>query len=136
MARSVDARRLAVWRERFQRFQRAGLTVARFCAREQVSVPSFYLWRKKLAQGRAAGQAIHRDAATKQETPERWGDFAPVRLVGAAASLAACLPGGTRLEIPLADPRAGELLERLLRADAERAAVMAARSERAGGAVC
>ncbi len=33
---------------RLDRFERAGVSVARFCAREGVSVASFYKWRKKL----------------------------------------------------------------------------------------
>jgi hypothetical protein len=34
MARQGDRRKLAEWRQRLQRFDKSGLTVARFCARE------------------------------------------------------------------------------------------------------
>ena len=107
MSRRADGRKVSEWRGRFERFRRAGLSVARFCAAEQVSVPSFYQWRKKLAA---------------RQTPARVdrGSFAHVRLVG-GASVAAWLPGGTRLEIPLSDVRALQLaIQTLVRADSER----------------
>ena len=37
------------WIERFVRYHASGQTVAAFCAQENVSVPSFYLWKRKLA---------------------------------------------------------------------------------------
>ena len=50
MARRHDARKDAEWRKRLKRFGRSGLTVARFCKAEGVSVASFFYWRKKLEQ--------------------------------------------------------------------------------------
>jgi hypothetical protein len=112
MARSVDVGKLAEWRGRLERFRQAGISVTRFCRGEQVSVPSFYQWRRKLA----AGSARHNDRLHAVEA------FAPVRLVG-TASVAAWLPGGTRIEIPIGDSQALQLaLHTLVRADAEGAA--------------
>jgi hypothetical protein len=37
------------WAERLARFVAAGQTVTAFCADEGVSVPSFYTWKRKLA---------------------------------------------------------------------------------------
>ena len=112
MARSVDGRKLAEWRARLERFQQAGISVTRFCRGERVSVPSFYQWRKKLADGSTRQNGRTRAVET----------FAAVRLVG-TVSVAAWLPGGTRIEIPLGDPRAMQLaIETLVRADAECAA--------------
>lgn len=131
MARSVDFQKVAEWRARFERFQRAGKSVAWFCRGEGVSVPSFYQWRKKLASQSASRSS--RSAFRSAAGDER-GAFAAVRLVG-AASLIARLPGGTRLEIPVGDPRALTLvIEALMRADGERAGRTDA--ERAGGAAC
>ena len=48
MARSSDPKKLAVSRERLERFSISGLGVAQFCTQERVSVASFYHWRKKL----------------------------------------------------------------------------------------
>jgi hypothetical protein len=123
MGRSADSRKAAEWQARFERFRRGGLSVARFCAVERVSVPSFYQWRKKL-QGSPtlAGAALVNSATTASVA----SSFAAVRLVG-ASSLAAWLPGGTRLEIPLSDVQALQLaIETLVRAD----------GLRAGGASC
>jgi hypothetical protein len=50
----------AVWRERLRRFSRSGLTVAQFCEEEGVSEPSFYQWRKRLAEPSA--EVLHRQA--------------------------------------------------------------------------
>jgi hypothetical protein len=48
MARSADAVKLLAWQQRLQRYSRSRLTVAQFCAKESVSVPSFYHWKRKL----------------------------------------------------------------------------------------
>jgi transposase-like protein len=45
-----------VWLERLERFSRSGLSIAEFCRRHQLSTPSFYLWRKRLAHN---GSATH-----------------------------------------------------------------------------
>ncbi len=131
MARSVDGRKLAEWRARLERFQQAGISVTRFCRGERVSVPSFYQWRKKWADG----------SARQNGRPRAVEAFAAVRLVG-TASVVAWLPGGTRIEIPLGDPRAMQLaIESLVRADAECAAVVDTQRAtgfdvRRGGAAC
>ena len=53
MARQGDRRKLAEWQRRLRRFERSGLTIARFCARERVSVPTFGYWRRKCGGGDA-----------------------------------------------------------------------------------
>lgn len=131
MARSVDVRKLAEWRARLERFRQAEISVTRFCRGEQVSVPSFYQWRKKLAKG----------SARQNDWPRAVEAFAPVRLVG-TASVAVWLPGGTRIEIPIGDPQALQLaLQTLVRADAEGAALVdtphaSGVAVRRGGAAC
>lgn len=54
MARQEDRRKLAEWQRRLRRFEKSGLTVTRFCARERVSVPTFWYWRRKWAGGDAS----------------------------------------------------------------------------------
>jgi hypothetical protein len=127
MAGVVDLQKVSEWRSRFERFARCGKSVLRFCAAEGVSVPSFYQWRKKLAAREATASVDSRASvdplASDNPTLLGSGSFAAVRLVG-SASVAAWLPGGTRLEIPLGDPRALTLvIETLVRADAQAAAV-------------
>jgi hypothetical protein len=56
MSRQGDRRKLAEWQQRLRRFEKSGLTVSRFCARERVSVPTFGYWRRKCAGGDASPQ--------------------------------------------------------------------------------
>jgi hypothetical protein len=107
MAGSVDSRKVREWQRRLGRFQQARQSVAEFCRKEGVSVPSFYQWRKRLAlQPRPAGEAA---------------GFRPVRLVP-SASVAVQLPGGTQLQVPTSDRQALRLvIDRLARSDALRA---------------
>ena len=89
MSRWSDPRKLAMWRKRFQRFSSSRLAVAPFCARERVSVASFYHWRKKL------GPQVPR-----RPTSVRGDVFQPVAVVPAAWGVSIRLPGGTRIEVP------------------------------------
>ncbi len=63
MARGSDPGKLAVWREGLERFSSSGLAVGLFCARERVSVASFYNWRKKLSL----------NGRSRSATEGRWG---------------------------------------------------------------
>ena len=88
MARSSDPTKVAAWRGRFRRFARSGLAVARFCAKERVSVASFYYWRKNLGpQGRP------------QPVPECDDAFQQVTVVSAAVGVSIRLPGGAQIEV-------------------------------------
>lgn len=51
-----DSKREVHWRGVMKRFGRSGLTARAFCAREKLSEPSFYHWRRVLRQ-RDAEQA-------------------------------------------------------------------------------
>ncbi len=99
MARRCDSEKHAEWRKRLGRFSRCGLTVARFCSGERVSVASFYYWRRKLQQ-----------AARRGRMPARPGVFrqiavvpAPPAMVSAASAgdptVSIQLPCGTRIEL-------------------------------------
>jgi len=49
MARPKDLSLEHSWRLRLRRQAASGLSIAAFCAREGVSPPSFYAWRRRLA---------------------------------------------------------------------------------------
>ena len=92
MARSSDPTKVAAWRGRFRRFARSGLAVARFCAKERVSVASFYDWRKNLGpQGRPQRRP--------QPVPECDDAFQQVTVVSAAVGVSIRLPGGAQIEV-------------------------------------
>jgi hypothetical protein len=88
MARSSDPTKVAAWRGRFQRFARSGLAVARFCAKERVSVASFYYWRKELGP-----------QSRSQPVPECDDAFQQVTVVRAAVGVSIRLPGGAQIEV-------------------------------------
>ena len=107
MAGSSDSQKVREWQRRMARFQEAQESVAEFCRKEGVSAPSFYHWRKRLAQ--RAGPA------------EPAAGFRPVRLVPSSVVVVQ-LPGGTQLHVPTSDPQALRLvINTLARADAQRA---------------
>jgi hypothetical protein len=89
MARSSDSGKAVVWRRRFGRFLRSGLTVAQFCVKEGVSTASFYRWRNRLADQRPPTRGV-------EQTPA----FQAVQVTRADAAVAIHLPGGVRVEVP------------------------------------
>lgn len=113
MSAGVEDLKIAQWQQRMSRYREAGVSVAAFCRTERVSVPSFYHWRKRLAQHFA------RVATAK-------GVFTPVRLVTAptnvpVATISVQWPGGTQLQLPVGDLRTVKAVIRMLaRVDAER----------------
>lgn len=88
-----------IWSERLRRYANSGLTVAAFCQRERVSVPSFYYWRRKLpALGGASGVRPGRRLGRGLEKR----DFVPVAIRNSAA-IKMRLPNGAQLWLPGAD---------------------------------
>jgi hypothetical protein len=95
MSRSTDTRKLALWRERFSRFSRGELAVGPFCAREHVSVASFYYWREKVGECGSPSQS--------RPQSDRRSVFQPVTVVPAASAVRIQLPCGTRIEVGTED---------------------------------
>jgi hypothetical protein len=89
MPLSADPSRRELWLARMQRYSQCDLTVAQFCRRERVSGPSFYQWKKKLADASESSQ----DVAAK---------FVPVRVTGPVPPVLPILrlPGGAFIELP------------------------------------
>ena len=90
-----------VWSARMARYHDCNLTVAEFCRREGVSVPSFYQWKKKLSEG------------AKEAPPA----FLPIEIKSSAGSVTAAkltLPGGATME--LGESLSDASLRRILRA--------------------
>ena len=77
-----------LWTARLTRFTLSSLTVARFCAAEGVSVPSYYFWKRKLASPPAA--------------PAQPAGFVAVRLTlpASTAAIELALPNGAVLRFP------------------------------------
>jgi transposase len=47
-----DPRKEQFWRDHLRRWQASGLSVRAYCAQHHLAVPSFYAWRRTLAQRR------------------------------------------------------------------------------------
>src|SRR5271163_3063255 len=97
MGRPADPTLLERWRQRLQRFERSDLSVVAFCAREGISVPSFYAWRKRLRPAQAAGRP--RPDQTTADLPR----FVPVRIANPPIPekpVELLLPGGVLLRLP------------------------------------
>ena len=117
MPRPSDLRKLAVWRERFERFSSSGLAAGPFCAREGVSTASFYTWRKKLSLNGRSRSATEGRPRLRTGPAERRGRFQQVALIPGtspvpATAPATCLPAGmvciqlpcgTRIEVSAED---------------------------------
>lgn len=118
----VGSDKAAVWGERLRRYGRAGLAVAEFCRREGVSVPSFYQWRRRLAEPSPVARSTR--------SPRRPGSdaspaFQQVMLAGVGV-VAIELPSGVRVELPA---------DRLPLVRAVVADLLAAETSRPAGAV-
>ena len=95
MSRSTDSRKLVLWQERLSRFSRGEWAVGPFCAREHVSVASFYYWREKVGECGRPGES--------RPQTDRRSVFQPVTVVPAAAAVRIELPCGTRIEVGTED---------------------------------
>ena len=84
----------AMWRERLRRYEQAGQTVAEFCRREGVSVPSFYQWRRRLADSSRGWQSKRVTGGGPQTSPV----FQQVMLTGGVVAVE--FPSGVRMELP------------------------------------
>ena len=88
MSRGAHVRKRSEWLDRLRRFSRSNLSVTEFCRREEISIPSYYHWRRKLAEA-TSGVDARRQPAT----------FIPVQVAG-SAELQATFPNGARLTLP------------------------------------
>jgi transposase-like protein len=83
-----DTRKEQQWRRWIRQWQRSGLSVRAFCARHDLSQPSFYAWRREIQQRNAAA-----------------GTFVPVQFVSddepvSSSIFEVVLPGGPTLRVP------------------------------------
>ena len=99
MSRGARVAKRSEWLDRLRRFRRSKLSVSEFCRRENVSVPSYYQWRRKLA------------AATSEVGARRGGPatFIPVQ-VTSRSDLDVTFPNGVRLTLAAQNRQHVEML--------------------------
>lgn len=98
MARQKSAETETRWREIVERQAAGGESVRSFCAREGISQPSFYSWRKRLREMQDEGGRTP-PAAQRAEAAEDAGLFIPLKLSGPAATLEIVHPLGYRIQV-------------------------------------
>jgi len=91
-----------IWSGRMRRYTNSGLTVAAFCERERVSVPSFYYWRRKLETGDVAGGDTGRMSRVGRAPVPQKRDFVPIAIRNSVA-IKMRLPNGAQLWLPADD---------------------------------
>ena len=109
MSKRFDGGKREEWRKRLEEYDGAGVTVAEFCRREQVSQASFYYWAKRIRQagkGKAtqrapqkASVAMSRDGVSHDFVEVLVGDSIRVRMptsrLAAVAALIRDLQAGS-----------------------------------------
>ena len=90
----------AAWRGRMARFRRGTLSVAEFCRREGVSVPSFYQWRKRLEPKAQATSRRERSRGSVPAKPKQPPSlFVPVNVTPSPVAEIE-FPNGVRVRVP------------------------------------
>jgi hypothetical protein len=97
MASRQDLEKRQLWAERLRRYRSSGLTVARFCASERVSVNTFFYWAKRVGAGSTA-------PSTRPRPSRSGGDAVPLGREGAARAQAAV--GSAQFAARLGSPQA------------------------------
>ena len=94
MSRQSSLAKLEEWKRRLKRYEASNQTISQFCFNEQVSVASFFLWRKKV-------QAAGASAELATLPTERTGRFQPIVILESASARATVIRLGSACEIEL-----------------------------------
>ena len=86
------------WRDIVHRQSDSGLSIRKFCAKEGISQPSFYAWRRKLAKQDGNGRRS-RKSKRRVEEPGGGGAFIPLKLLDSAGTLEVIHPLGWQIRI-------------------------------------
>jgi hypothetical protein len=98
-----DGAKERTWRRLLQQWRRSGMTIRDFCAEHDVSEPSFFAWRRTIAErdrqrGRPRASADgDGDGDGDGEKTQTSPAFVPLRVVST--------PAGTAFEVVLCDGR-------------------------------
>lgn len=112
MSRISKSERIQLWLERLNRFSQSKLTAAEFCQLEQVSLPSFYQWKRRLSPKINTVQQSNRRSESSTSTAK--SGF--TELVVEAMPDAACvrLSGGITITLGTQPEIAGLIVDRIL----------------------
>jgi len=123
MSRLTQPARIQLWLDRLNRQAASTLTVAEFCQREAVSVPSFYQWKRRLSPRIESATMLHRSRQPQQSlgNPAVAQQSRFTELVLNASPATACvslpcvsLPGGITISLGTQAELAAVIVDRLL----------------------
>ena len=93
------AQKEAYWRDIVKRQARSELSVRRFCAEQDISEPSFYGWRKKLAQRDQEVSTSFRSSKNGSADSGNGQAFIPLAVTDSGPTLEVVHPLGYRVRI-------------------------------------
>lgn len=98
MARKNNGEKELRWRDIVGRQPKSGLSIREFCAKERVSQPSFYAWRRRLREAEATAMQprVNGRGVDKSRTA---GEFIPLKLLDSAAVWEVVHPLGYRVRV-------------------------------------
>ena len=85
------------WRDIVHRQAGSGLSIREFCAKEGISQPSFYAWRRKL--GKQDGNGTRSRKSKRRVEELGGGAFIPLKLLDSAGTLEVIHPLGCQIRI-------------------------------------
>lgn len=86
------------WQDVLDRQAGSGLSVRQFCAKERVSEPSFYAWRRKLG-GPKNGRGRRGTTSRRVSVSGNGKEFIPLKLVDGSSKLEVIHPRGYRVQV-------------------------------------
>lgn len=108
MSQMTKTDRIQLWLDRLSRQAASHQTVAEFCGHEEISVPSFYQWKRRLAP--RVDSPPKRRKAELATSP----GFTELVVGSASTSAQATLPGGITISLGTQPEVAVMIVDRLL----------------------
>ena len=109
MSGMTKSDRIQLWLDRLSRQSASQQTVAEFCGHEEISLPSFYQWRRRLAP-RVDSPPKRRESKLADHA-----GFTELVVGSAPAWAQATLPGGITISLGTRPEVAALIVDRLLR---------------------
>ena len=98
MAGKKNHEKQLYWQDVVNRQADSGLSVRQFCTQEQVSEPSFYVWRRKLGGGES-GERRPGTSSRRGGDSRNGREFIPLKLLDASDVLEVIHPLGYRIRV-------------------------------------
>ena len=118
MSRLTQPAGIQLWLDRLNRQAASRLTVAEFCQREAVSVPSFYQWKRRLSPRVGSASVRHRSRQPQQSLGNpavaQQPRFTELVLSASPAAVSVSLPGGITISLGSQAEMAAVIVDRLL----------------------